>query len=661
MDKVFDRAMERFNKTVPPQIKMRRESLAARRFVSIPGAMWEGEWGDQFENTIRVEIPKIGRSIRKIETDYRENRIVPDFRPDGGDSNQDTADTLDGLHRADSYIHKAQQARDNAFSEACRGGFGAYRLVNVAEDEYDPENEYQRINPGMTIVDADQCVFFDPDSRLYDKSDAKYGYVLLSMSCEGFEDTYEGKEASFPTGVDKVTFDWFSPEVVTIAEYYEVETVDAKQMVLTHPLTDEVQRFWEDEVDEDELFALNQQGWQETLRKMKRRRVHKYILSGAEVLEDLGYIAGENIPIVPVYGQREYVDNMERFKGHVQDRMDSQRLYNANMSKMAEIQALAPREVPIFDPSQIPPGSAMAEAWAEQNIKRYPFLYANALKDDNGQVIATGPIGKVEPPQVPPVTATLLQIASNDLTEDDQDGAEKVKANTSAEAMDIAAARVDAKSGIYIDNMRQSVQREGDIYMAMARDVYFEAGRIVDTMSEDGDDGTATLKEAYVDSRGVFAYRNDLQRGKYKVVASVTEATATRRDKTVKSSLNTAEIALKTGDQETAQAAMYTAIANQDGEGMEDLKAFARKKGLAIGLFKPNEEEQAAMAEAQQPDPTADVLAAQAEEFRASAAEKVAQVEETKADTGLKKAKTLETLSKIEQRPKISWGRDLQQ
>jgi hypothetical protein len=37
---------------------------------------------------------------------------------------------------------------------------------------YDKDNDHQRINPGLAIVDADQRVFFDPDAKLYDKSDA---------------------------------------------------------------------------------------------------------------------------------------------------------------------------------------------------------------------------------------------------------------------------------------------------------------------------------------------------------------------------------------------------------------------------------------------------------------------------------------------------------
>src|SRR3546814_8037066 len=115
---------------------MRQEALDARRFVEIPGAQWEGPWGEQFENSIRVEIPKIGRAVRKIETDYRENRIVPDFKPDGGDSNQDTADTIAGMHRADGHKYGAQEARDNAFYEAIRSEEHTSELQSLMRISY---------------------------------------------------------------------------------------------------------------------------------------------------------------------------------------------------------------------------------------------------------------------------------------------------------------------------------------------------------------------------------------------------------------------------------------------------------------------------------------------------------------------------------------------
>jgi hypothetical protein len=242
----------------------------------------------------------------------------------------------------------------------------------------------------------------------------------------------------------------------------------------------------------------------------------------------------------------------------------------------------------------------------------------------------------------------LLQVANNDLTEEDQDGADTVKANTSADAMDIAAARVDAKSGIYLDNMGISVACEGDIYLGMLPDVYVEEDREVQTMTEDGDDGSAKLMEQFTDARGVSSVRNDFARGQYKVIASVTEATATRRDKTVRSALNMAEVALRAQDIEFAQAAIITAAMNTDGEGIEDLQAFARKRGISIGLVEPNEEEQAQMAQQQEqagPDPAQMLAEGQSNALNAQAAKDAELAKKAVADTALSKAKTVETLT----------------
>lgn len=639
LDEVYQRAMRRFDECAVPQQELRAQSLAARRFVMIPGAQWEGEWGEQFEKSIKTEINKVGRGLRKIETDYRENRIVPDFRPDGPKSDQQTADMLDGLHRADSYRFKSQQARDNAAFEAFAGGFGAYRLTNEWEDEADKDNDHQRINPAALIVDADQSVYFDLNARLYDKSDARYAFIRTAMTADAFEDEYgEERLTDFPHGAAWRMTDWFTPETVAVAEYYEVEDRDETLWILTYTLSGEEKRIWASDLAEGELAQMVTDGWQKRSQRRKRKRVHKYILSGAEVIRDCGLIAGESIPIVPVYGQRYFVENMERWKGYVQDKMDAQRLYNSNVSKLAETNSLAPREVPIFAPEQMPP--QIANLWARANIDRLPYLLAEPIRNEDGSIAQVGPVSKIDPPSLAPVTATLLQIANQDLLEDTEDGADTVRANTSAEAMDIAATRIDAKSGIYLDNVRQSIQREGEIYVGMCSDVYFEEGRKVETMTEDGDDGEAVLKQMVEGGKVI----NDLQSGRYKVIASVTEATATRRDKTVKAMLNAAEVAISAQDMELAQAAILTAFSNMDGEGVDEFLAWCRKRGLNIGLFEPNEEEAQAAAEAaenQQPDPMQEVAKAEAMRLAAEAQNTMAEVEETKADTRKKDAETV--------------------
>jgi hypothetical protein len=269
-------------------------------------------------------------------------------------------------------------------------------------------------------------------------------------------------------------------------------------------------------------------------------------------------------------------------------------------------------------------------------------------------------VSYVEPPDVPAGVAALLQIANQDLTEEDADGAEEVKANTSAEAMDIAASRVDIKSAPELDNMRKSVEWGAVVYLGMAREIYATPGRVVELMTEDGDDEQAELFETVVQD-GVYKMRHDLTHGRYKVIASVSEATTTRRDKTVRMAMNLTDVANQAGAPDLALASFLTAVSNMDGEGMDDFKAFARVKGLEIGLHKPNDDEKRQMAQEQQaqaPDPTAEVLAAQAKELSASAELKLAQADKADAETALTEAKTLEIVVNNDA-PKIRKGREL--
>lgn len=644
---VIERALKQFDEIALATREDRLLSLEDRRFVFIDGAQWEGDWGAQFENSIRAQINKTQRGHDKIINDYRANRFTVDFRPKGDNGDDDTAELLNGLLYADIYKSKAQQAFDNAFGEGASGGFGAWRLRNDYEDDYDPDNDHQRICIEQ-IVDADQRVFFDLDAKLYDKSDARFGYVLHSMLRSAFEEEHGDAVVDWPQGAPRPLFDWFTPDVVYVAEYYEVEEAREELRIFTRDATEEEYRYWAKDITPEIQADLQARGFAMTRRRnIKRRRVHKWLLSGAEVLEDYGHIAGEFIPIIPFYGKRVFIDNVERFKGHVRDAKDPARVYNAQISNLMEIASLSPREVPIFAPEQV---AGLETHWQNMNIERHAYALANPLIDPvSGQIVSQGPLGKVEQAQVPPVTAALLQLTGSDIAEITygDDGAMEVKSNVSGEAMDIASSRVDAKSFIYMDNFKQSMHWFGEVYYSMAKEVYVEEGREVETMDEDGNAQSATLHELYHDKQtGVTAKRYDLSVGKFNVVADVTEATATRRDKTVRTMMTLAEAAASIQDTETARAALLTAVKNMDGEGLDDFQQYAHKVAVQIGLDEPTAQEQAAAANADTPpDPTAIAALAQAKALNAQANKFDADTEKAKADTKQSEAKTVLTLA----------------
>lgn len=643
---IHARAIADFESVVAACAEERALNLEDRRFVSIAGAQWEGLWGDQFANSIMVEVNKTAQGVEKIIADYRANRMIVDFRGVGKGTDEKTADTLDGMFRADFYVSKGQQATDNAFEEAVQGGIGAWRLTNVYADEFDPDTDHQRI-AFESIVDADQSVFWDPNARLYDKSDARWCIVITSMAKAEFEREYGlDHDSDWPQGLFKTNYDWFTPDVVRVAEYYTVEVKAEKLHVLQNRTTQEERREWASDLTDGDLEQLAIEGWRELrVRMVKRRRVRKYVLSGAAIIgpEKGQIIAGDCIPIIPVYGKRWWIDNMERTRGHVRLAKDPQRIYNAQISKLTETAATAATERPIFTPEQVAGHEAK---WAEANINRAPYALINPTVNADGSTQPVGPIGMISPPQLSPVLGALIQITGSDIAEitSADNGADQTKANVSAQAMDLAATRVDAKSGIYMDNMKQSWQRCGEVWLSMARDIYVEEGREVETMGRDGEQGTTVLKQGFTDPQGRYSIRNDLAKGKYRVISDVTEATTTRRDKTVKTLINGSQV-VAGFDPELASAMMMTAMLNMDGEGVEDLQSWMRTKALSIGLVQPTKDEQDKIDQAQQqdqaPDPQAEALMAAAAQAKALAGKAV-------ADTKLSEAKTIQTLADAE-------------
>jgi hypothetical protein len=636
----LDRFLRAFDTAASPQQEIRARALQARRFAFIPGAQWEGAGWEEFsENMIRVEVNKTRKGLRKIFNDYRANRVTVDFRP-VGDADEDTAETLDGRFRADAYRSQAGLAFDNAFDEGTSGGMGAWRLCNDWEDPYDPDNDNQVINFEL-IADADQSVFFDPNSKRYDKTDAEWGCVITAVARQAFEDEYGANRITeFPQGLWKPFFDWFAPDVVRVADWYQVEEKTERLWILTNAITDEEERIWASDISKADLDEKLAGGWKQRGRSVKRRRVHKYKLSGGEILKDCGYIAGPNIPIIVYYGERRFIDNQEHFDGHVQASMDPQRIYNSQVSRLVETAGSSPIARPIVTPSQM---QGHSDDWARAGKDRLPFVYLNPLVDEAGNEQPLQQPPMLMPPPVDANAAALLQLTGADIAEltDADDGADEVKSNVSHEAMDLAATRTDEKSSGFMDNFRLSMEWCGRVYLGMAKEIYVEEGREIETRGAEGEMGTATLMQPKADNDN-FRTINDFSQGKFNVIADVTESSATKRDKTVRKALGVAQIA--GAETPLGQAALITAVSNMDGDGMDDFKKFTRRLGLQQGVFQPTEQEQQEAKEAAeqqgqaQPDPAEQALLARAGKDAASA-------ELDKAKTQTEGAKTLLTFA----------------
>lgn len=644
--KVHEQALREFDQIQTAQADVRRQCLEDRRFYQVAGAQWEDALGQQFENKPRFEINKTHLAVIRVINEYRNNRISVDFTPKDGQADE-TADLCDGLYRADERDSVAQEAYDNAFEEGVGGGIGAWRLRADYEDEEDDEDDRQRVRI-EPIFEADTCVFFDLNAKRRDKSDATRCFVLTGMPRDAYEDEYGDDVDSWPESSAALwgAYDWFAADIVYVAEYYRIE--EKKEVVRVFRGLDEQDmevpaEELEGDEGEEKLETLLATGFREVRQKrLKRKRVHKYIMSGGRVLEDCGYIAGRCIPIVPFFGKRGFVDGVERCMGHVRLAKDAQRLMNMLRSWLAEIATMSPVEKPILTPEQIIGHTSM---WADDSVQRFPYLLVNPMTDANGQKQVAGPIGYTKAPSIPQAMAALLQVTEQDLSDllGNQQAGEQMQSNISGKVVELIQQKLDMQAYIYMSNFAVAMKRSGEIWLSMQKDILVEEKRRMKTVTEDGEVSSAEVNvPAYDPKTGAEFVQNDIAGSKLEVWADVGPSSSSQRASTIRAVTGLAAI---TDDPVTKQVLTSYAAMNLEGEGLKDFRDYFRQQLIKAGAVKPTTEERqeleaAAAQQAEKPDPNAIYLEASAKAQDASAVQKL-------ADAKKKEAETLKTMSEV--------------
>lgn len=603
------------------------ESYNDRRFCFVSGAQWDGDVGLQFANRPKYEFNKIQLSVVRIYNEWAKNRFTAEFRPKNHIADAETAERLQDLFRADERDSNANEAYSNAFLEGISGGIGAIMLKAEYEDEFGEDDDQQRIR-FEPISEADSTVYWDAGAKRYDKADARHVTIVKSMSRDSYERKYSKDISSF-NELDNTSFHWCDGDNVKVAEHYTVDETKRDIIKLEHEHEDEPVTLYKDDDDyEQRLDELLAQDYYVILdKKIKQRVIKGYVLDGQGIIEHMGVIAGDYLPVAPYYGKRMYVSGREVTSGHVRLSRDAQIAYNLQMSGLIDLASRPQDELPIFTPAQI---NGHQQLWARKDVDKLPYLTINPTKDKDGNVIGVGAQSYTKSPQIPAAMGALIETSGGIIGEltGNQSNGEQLISNVSTQAVEMVQEKVDAQAYIYLDNFGKTVEHIGRIWLSMAKVVYDEQEREMTGLGHDDQDSKVIINKPIMKD-GRLAFENDIQGGSYKVTVDIGEAFSTQRDKSIKQMLNLVPLI---SDPQQQSALLNTILANQEGEGMRDLSNFARKNLINMGIVEPNEDEakemQAAQAAAQNQPPSV-----QDEYFKAEAAKAIAGAEKAKADT----------------------------
>lgn len=660
-DDISDKDAEKLNKfkldltsDANVNLQPRLNAHEDMRFINIPGAMWQDFFEQDRERRVRLELDIVSNHLQRFIGGWNQNRVGVEYKPNDAGTTKEDSDLLNGIYRSDFRQSGGKLATDNAVDEAATVGYGAMKLATVFEDEGDPENDNQNIE-WRPIYNAYNTVIWDQSAKRIDKADAKYVTELTQFTTDSFDREFEGFKPVSVFVPDMRFFDnSFHQEIdlIFVGTRYEIEENKTIIHVYNDFNNDKVITFTDEDHEKvkDELKKDDTRVFVRT-REITVPTVHKTVFSGSDILRNTRRIAGRMIPIVPFYAYRSFVDGIEYYKGLVRPLKDSQRIFNMQVSQLAENAASAGQEVPIFDPSQML-GEDIQEGWADKNNVSY--LLANALRDKAGNIVVNGPIGYSKPGQLDASTTTLLQIVPQHVREyTGVHPSEAVAKEMSGKALAQIMKRENLNTQVISDNIANAIARSGEIYQAIASEIY-TTRRIVKTISRDGTESETQINETIVDEdTGKLIEGNSLAGKKFQSYSDIGPQYETLREQTVED-LKGMLLALGDSpeDQQLRRLIMNIMLENITGVGLAPIKEFNRNQMLAQGFIKPETpEEEALVQQAQQPkeDPNAKLIEAASQQLLAEGRSLDSSSIQKIADAGLKEAKTVETLTGIGQ------------
>jgi len=378
---------------------------------------WVTQWDSTNLNCAtlqyRGQFDMLRKAGRQILSDLKSNPAQVDFNPIDG-TDESAADLADGMYRADMRNNSALEAKENASTEAVVCGIGAWELYTY--NKTNRKGESKQVINRRPLFEANNQVFCDPNAKLADKSDADWWSCLVAYSEDGYKKLVKdltGEEVdnvpgSFAFPEHSYVFPWITGnQNYYITRFYHRTTKKVKVLFFEDSLGS--QREVREEELKDKEDALVDDGFDlvDTVEK-EIHEVKLYIVGGGDEVLDVSVIPGGEIPVIPVYGERAFVEGEEHYEGIVRLAKDPQRLRNFQLSYLADIVSRSPRQKPIFFPEQIQGFENMYEENGSDN--NYPYLLQNML-DANGNPLPVGATGVLPEQKMPDALVASIQMS----------------------------------------------------------------------------------------------------------------------------------------------------------------------------------------------------------------------------------------------------------
>jgi len=171
----------------------------------------------------RGQFDMLRKAGRQIITDIKANPTQVDFEP-VDDTDPNGAEIIDGMYRTDMRNNVAIEARETSTTETIVCGYGAWELQTEYKSRRSGDDK--QVIRRQPLNEANNNVFWDPNAKLQDKSDADYVSCLVPYSADGYRDLVKeltGDDieisdipSSFSYPEQSYVFPWLDDGVLTL-------------------------------------------------------------------------------------------------------------------------------------------------------------------------------------------------------------------------------------------------------------------------------------------------------------------------------------------------------------------------------------------------------------------------------------------------------------
>jgi hypothetical protein len=358
--KVFERILKRFQDVDDATNEIRTDALDDIRFSTVQ--QWDDIILKERKGRPCLTIDKLDGSIKQVCNEHRQNRAAIKFRAFDNAEDPLKAEIANGVARHIMNNKNSSYARDMAFDQAVRGGFGFFRVITdyVGKDSFDQDIYVKSIKNPLSVYFPLHLIN-EPDY-----SDAPYAFIRSKISKDEYKISFPDDDIKSWDKAALGDYDqWMTEDSVYIIEYFE-KSEEKKTIYLisdgqNKQVVDSIEMFKED-IQSGNIQLLDQ-------RETTENKIMWYKASGGGILDSREW-AGKYIPIIPVTGQEVNVEGRIYLFSLTRKAKDPCRMLNYWKSLETEMIALQPKVPYIGAAGQF----ENHPEWKTANQKNHPYL-----------------------------------------------------------------------------------------------------------------------------------------------------------------------------------------------------------------------------------------------------------------------------------------------